>query len=399
MNNTILEETFYDPKIGLMSFEKFRAKIKELHPEIKTKVIREFYDNQEINQLAKKPISDPTKSYKINGPELTFQIDLMFIPKSIKTKEAKIKKAKEEGLFPKKLFYVFLLCIEILSRKAYIYALPNKQLPNIISAYRQFLDDVKKDTDTVKDTNDYFEQDKPFAIITDDGFDFNDFTTLNEDLNIIVDASTAYNDHITNGNRLGLIDRLVRTVKNLFMKFVYSTSGKTYSVKEVISSIVENYNNTPHRSLDNTTPNEVFFNKEARMKIFNENLAHNNGIDQTMKFNIGDTVRILNRKEAFGKEKPQFSKEIYTISEQTGYKYYVKDDQNNQLKRRFKPTELLKITSETVQNKNPVNTVRVLRSRRKEVRVEQTLKQLGMEQSNIIPETEKRIRKANPKYI
>ena len=53
--DTILQEIFYDPKIGLMSFEKFRRKVKELHPEIKTNTIKSFYENQEINQMSKKP--------------------------------------------------------------------------------------------------------------------------------------------------------------------------------------------------------------------------------------------------------------------------------------------------------------------------------------------------------
>ncbi len=397
--NTILEETFYDPKFGLMSFDKFRAKLKELHPEIKTKFIKEFYANQEINQLAKKPITNPNNSYKINGPELSFQIDLMFIPKAIKTKEAQIKKAKQEGLFPKNLFYCFLLCIDILSRKAYVYPLPNKQLSSVIEGYMEFLKDVKQDTDTVKDTEDYFEHNQPFAIVTDDGFDFEEFLKLNEEKNILVDASTAYDDHITNGNRLGIIDRLVRTVKNLLMKYVYATSGKQYSIKEVIKSIVENYNNTPHKSLDNATPNEVFNSKAARMKIFNANLEHNELIDNTMKYEVGDTVRVLNRKEAFSKEKPQFSKEIYTISEQTGYKYYVKDSEDKQLKRRFKPTELLKVNIETVQNKNPVNIDKEIKTNKKKTKTDQVLKQLDIQPSNILPENEKRNRKPNSKYL
>lgn len=126
--NNILAEVFYDPKIGLMSFEKFRAKIKELYPDISRKETKQFYENQEINQIAKKPVVDKSKEYKITGPELTFQIDLMFVPKSVKTKESQIKKAKEEGLYPKNLFYVFLLCVDVLSRKAYVYSLPNKKL-------------------------------------------------------------------------------------------------------------------------------------------------------------------------------------------------------------------------------------------------------------------------------
>lgn len=54
MSNTeLLSDIFYDPKLGLLSYAKFRAKIKELHPDITTNEIKSFYENQEINQLAK----------------------------------------------------------------------------------------------------------------------------------------------------------------------------------------------------------------------------------------------------------------------------------------------------------------------------------------------------------
>ena len=259
--------------------------------------------------------------------------------------------------------------------------------------------DVEQDVETVAGTDNYFEQNKPYAIVTDDGFDFKEFMDYNKDNNIMVDASTAYDDHITNGNRLGIIDRLVRTIKNLLNKFVYATSGKTYSIKQVVKDIVDNYNNTPHSSLDNTKPNEVFYNKEARMKIFNDNLQHNESIETTINLAVGDRVRIYNKKDSFSKEKPQFSKELYTISEQTGYKYYVVDSNDKKLSRRFKPTELLKVNEDAIQNKNVENIDKEITSNKKAVKRQQTLKQLDIQPNNILPDTEKRTRKPNLKYI
>lgn len=396
-NNELLADIFYDPKSGLLAFDKFRAKVKELHPDIKTKEIKSFYENQEINQLAKKSVAKRTKMYKITGPELSFQMDLMFIPKAIKTKEAKKIKAKKEGLFPTNLFYTFLLCIDILSRKAYVYSTPNKNEGSIMDAYRHFLADVKSDTDSVKDTPNSFFRDKPYAIVTDDGFDFKAFNEFNEDMGIIIDAKTAYNDHITGGDRLGIIDRLVRTVKNVFMKFVYSTKGKQYSVKTVMSNIVDNYNDTIHRSLDGLTPDAVFYNKEARMFIFNENLEHNNNIDATLNFNVGDTVRILNRKEAFSKEKPQFSKELYKVVSHSGYKFYVEDKNKKQLKRGLKPNEIQKVDQALIQNSNPINVEKQLKVNRKVAKAKQDLKKLDVDENNIV--YTKRNRKANTKYM
>jgi hypothetical protein len=395
--NKNLADIFYDPKVGLQSFAKFRAKVKELYPNYKTKDIKQFYDNQEINQLAKKPTVTSTKMYKINGPELSFQIDLMFIPKAIKTQEEKKIKAKKEGLFPTNKFYCFLLCIDILSRKGYVYSMVNKNKESIVSAYKEFLDDVKQDADKFKNTLHYFERDKPFAIVTDDGFDFDTFNNLNNRLDIYVDSSTAYNDHITGGDRLGLIDRLVRTVKNTFMRFVYATKGSQYSVKQILADIVDNYNNTPHRSLDGLTPNEAFSNKNVRMKIFSDNLAHNNFIEGNLSFNLGDVVRVLNRKEAFSKEKPQFSKELYKVVEQRGYKFYVEElKTDKKLRRGLKPNEILKVNEETIQNKNPVNVEKQLTQNRKKAKTKEDLKRLDINENNIV--ATKRAPKPNRKY-
>jgi hypothetical protein len=268
-----------------------------------------------------------------------------------------------------------------------------------MTAYKEFLDDVEEDTLVYENSENLFERNTPFAIITDDGFNFKAFNELNEALDIFVDSSTAYNDHISHGNRLGIIDRLVRTIKNLLMKFVYATSGKQYSIRQVVREIVDNYNDTPHRSLDNATPNEVFGSKEARMIIFAQNESYNDNIDQTVNYNVGDKVRILNRREAFSKEKPQFSKELYTIIEQVGYKYIVEDSNKKKVDRKFKSYELQKIEQPNkIQNKNPIDIDKEIRQNQKQTKNNQILKQLDIDQSNILPENEKRIRKPNSKY-
>lgn len=396
--NKELSDIFYNAKTGLLSYDKFKAKVKQIDPTVKTKDIKEFYINQEVNQLAKKATTDKTKQYKITGPELTFQIDLMFIPKALKTQEAKKIKAKKEGLFPTQNYYVFLLCAEVLSRKAYIYSMPNKTTESIMNAYHHFLADVKTDTETVDDTVDAFTEHKPYAIITDDGFDFKEFKQLNEELNILVDNKTAYNDHIIGGNRLGIIDRLVRTVKNIYTKFVYATKGKQYSVKNVMNDIVESYNDTVHKSLDGLAPDDVFFNKYSRMKIFDFNKEYNEDVKKTVKLKIGDTVRILlNPQNTFKKEKPSFSKEIYTISDEGGYKLFVVDQHNKKLKRTFSPNELLKVNKDKVQNVNPVNVSNELKANRKVIKTKQDLKKLDVDDNNII--YTKREKKLNSKYL
>jgi hypothetical protein len=60
-------------------------------------------------------------------------------------------------------------------------------------------------------------------------------------------------------------------------------------------------------------------------------------------FKSGENVRILEEKDAFSKGKNKFSNETYKVSDRIGYKISVKNDNDDKLDRKFKPTELLKI--------------------------------------------------------
>lgn len=386
MNNKILEEIFYNPKYGLLSSEKFILKVQKLHPEITTLEIKQFLENQEIVQLSKKPIVSKDKMYKINGPELSFQIDLMFVPRALKT-------ASDNNSF-----YIFLLCVDILSRKAYIYYLTDKKKDSILEAYTLFLKDLDDDVAKYKDTINYYDRDKPYAIIADDGFNFKEFNELNERLDIILDTKTANDDHIIGGNRLGIIDRLVRTLKNILTKFVFATSGNQYSIKNTIKDIVESYNDTPHRSLNNFTPNDIFSNKEARLHLYTQNKEHNEELNNNIKIQVGDTVRILNKKETFDKEKPQFSKELYKITDTSGYKFIVESlDGNTTLRRRFGYNELMKVNINTIERKNSEDKDKTIKENRTKTKTAQELKKLDIDENNIL--STKRIRTLNPKYI
>lgn len=374
-NNSILNELYYDPKFGYLAYEKFNAKVKQLYPNIKSSEVKEFLANQEVNQLSKKPVVKKSKMYKINAPELTFQIDLMFLPKALKATTTKSTS-----------LYVFLLCIDVLSRKAYIYSLPNKEQDSIMKAYKEFLLDVNNDAKQLEDTMNYYNRDRPFGIITDDGFNFKQFMKLNEKLDIVIDAKTAYNDHITSGDRLGLIDRLVRTVKSTVYKYVFANDK--YSIKSLVKIIIDNYNDTIHKGIKMQTPNDVFNNRELRFDIFDESHKHNEKISTDINLEIGDTVRVLEAKKAFDKEKPQFSKHIYTINERSGNKFKVND-----LTREFKSYELQKVDESKVENTNLTNVNESIKAKSKQISNAKLHKRIDIDESNIMDRAKRTIKK------
>ena len=134
------------------------------------------------------------------------------------------------------------------------------------------------------------------------------------------------------------------------------------------------------------------------MAIFNFNQDYNDEVDKTVKLKVGDTVRILtNPKNTFTKEKPSFSKEIYTISDRGGYKFKVVDKNNKELKRHFSPNELLQVNETKLQNVNPINVSKQIKTNTKQAKVKQDLKRLEVDENNII--YNKRERKPNTKYL
>jgi hypothetical protein len=142
-----------------------------------------------------------------------------------------------------------------------------------------------------------------------------------EDNNIRLDTSVAKEEHISNGNKLGIIDRLVRTLRELIEKYFDITGHRTDDIKEVVASVIDTYNNDSHRTLDNKTPNEVFKDNDDQIARHLNDSMHNQAIYKSVSFNDGDKVRILEKKEKFDEGKQKFSKDIYTINKKEVYKY------------------------------------------------------------------------------
>ena len=202
----ILEELYYNDFSG---FEKFYKKAKKENPTLSKSDVKKWYEKQEITQRAKKVVVKKDSMFKINAPELSFQIDIMHINKALKSNTSED-------------FYYFLLVVDILSRKAFVYPLQNMTSSNIIDAYILFLKDVHNLAKKLDNTYDAYSRNIPLSITGDKQFDFKQFNDLNHEIGIRINTQTAKEDHISHGNRLGIIDRLTRTIKIYLTKiFLY----------------------------------------------------------------------------------------------------------------------------------------------------------------------------------
>jgi hypothetical protein len=168
---------------------------------------------------------------KITSKPRTFQIDIMFykIGQSLKP---------------------FLLLVDIMSRKSFCYSIPGeKNMTKIIAAYNKFLQDV----DYVK------------GVEGDGEFDNTSFKKLNEEKGIQVNTSVAEDNHFTVGNKLDIIDRLTRTMKENIRKY-RASAGTLGNLQNIIDTVVKLYNDSPHRGIGGKTPNQMWDNTKEQEK-------------------------------------------------------------------------------------------------------------------------------------
>lgn len=307
----------------------FISKVQQKYPNLNKKGIENFLNSQEVVQVNTKLKGI---NLKITAKPRTFQIDIMYykIGQTLKP---------------------FLLLIDIMSRKAFCYPISGyKNMTKIVTAYKKFLSQV----------------DRVEAIEGDSEFASKEFITLNKEKGIRLDTSVAADNHFTTGNKLGIIDRFTRTLKENIKKYRESI-GKIGNLPNIIQSIINMYNDSPHRGIKGKTPNQVW-NDTNEQNIQNmKDTINNDRLFNKLTLGIGDTVRVLENKNKFDKGSAQFSKELYEVHDRIGYSFKVKDSDGNVKRRRYKPHELLQVVNMTESSRSRapasdvINTDRVKR--------------------------------------
>ena len=311
--NNILDNLFYKEKLGIGNKATFIKNVRERHPEIKIKDIQEYLKNQEVNQI--NTTVNKTYEYKITAPPRTFQIDIFWWKKS-------------STLIP------ILLLVDILSRKAWAYVLTKSKQEKRADVSVKTLQEFQAEVGFIK------------GLEGDNEFSSAAIKKFCEDNNIRLDTSVSKEEHISNGNKLGIIDRLVRTLRELIEKYFDITGHRTDNIKDVIAAVIATYNSSSHRTLKNRSPNQVFKDNDDQIARHLNDSAHNQQVYKSVPFDSGQKVRILEQKEKFDKGKQKFSKDIYTVDKKEGYKILV-----NGTSRKLKPAELLKASTTS----NPIS--------------------------------------------
>jgi hypothetical protein len=300
-----LIEIYKKPAYSLLSKSKFLSKVKSSHPHIPTKEARDFIEKQSFQETYTK--QKFKGYYKIVAPPKTFQIDIFFMDKYAKQNK----------------FKAFLLFVDILSRKMYVEPLPDRTIQSVKTGIGHILNLTGK----IK------------GVESDDEFNKKELIDLFKSKGLSFSSTVSKEEHLSKGNKLGIVDAATRTIKRLINKYVDMTDNPKFINK--LGDLVYIYNTTPHSSLGNLTPDEVWNDPKKQTSILNDGVTHNAKLNKSINLDIGSFVRKSLDKSKFEKEKQNFSKTVYCVYSKVGYKYQLIDENGMVDERLYKYSELL----------------------------------------------------------
>ena len=249
------------------------------------KEVKEFVESHAVHQVHKKPTEPNKLSYHpIVAPHPFFNVQADLIDMSNYYKS-------NDGM------KWILIVVDIFTRLAYAEPLQDKTADIVKDGIRKILQQIHQHVS---------------VITTDEGKEFQG--GFEKELK----QKETMHDVIETGNHreLGVVDRFTRTLKEKIYK--HFTNSKSTRWIDVLKTYIKNYNDTEHEVFkDEYTPNEALKHETNVLFMQSERVK-----DKTVEkkgFNVGDTVRILEKKDVFGKGyESNFSREIYKITKKEG---------------------------------------------------------------------------------
>ena len=304
----LLRKAYYDPKVGLLSKTKFKAKIRQLHPEIKARDVDAFLSKQALVQVNR---ASPFRGFfKIVAPPKHFQADIFFL--------SAYKRSNSNTS-------MFMILVDVLSRKMLIYPMKSKTQESIVAALKLFKKDVPG----------------ALGLYTDDDYSASKVVAYCEQAGMMLTSDVANDDHYDKGDKLGIVDRATRTIKTLIRNYMLANNTARFLPK--LQDLVDNYNSTPHTSLKGRTPDAAYADLAFQKAEYERLTAHNDALEGSIGLEVGDYVRRRVDRARFDKEGARFSADIYVVAEQVGHKYRIMDSEQELQPRKYKYFELTKV--------------------------------------------------------
>ena len=163
------------------------------------------------------------------------------------------------------------------------------------------------------------------------------------DFQKVLDDNGCIHDTVPIGdhNALAVVDRWAHTLKPILTK-VFLENGNTNWINE-LDTIVDNYNNTPHQTLDDHTPNEALKDEAVRLEVLHINMDKSKkNAYLTYDISVGDHVRVSIANYFKKGSEPRWSDEVYTVEGVKGMNITLNDDKV------YKRDKLLQIPKDTI---------------------------------------------------
>lgn len=316
MSAKVLRLIEAEPTLKVLSLKNLKIKLKGKAP---VADIEAWYRARDSRQVSK-PVEKRKTVYHISAGAREFQVDVVNFNTPVATTGE------------------FLILIEIRSRKLFAWPISNHTMGTITPIITQFIADHG-----------------PIETITGDAFfSANTFVDLCESHKIDLYTHTAKDDHISKaGNKLGVIDRATRTFKELLKRYLDEiTKDKRRKSATDFNDIVQNtltiYNTTPHGSLEDLTPEEVYEDPELTDHLNEEIEDHNEETFSRIKIRDDDYVRVLLSKGVFDKARARYSTELYIVLGRNKFQFDIQNILNDEVLTK-KPNELQVVPPETAE--------------------------------------------------
>jgi hypothetical protein len=261
--------------------------------------------------------------------------------------------------------YKYILClVDVFSRKAFARKMK-----------------TKSDIDVTTNLKDILKDYTPHTITSD-----TDASFMSAECQKVLNKYDIYHDTVIAGNDhsvLGIIDRFALTIKTIFSKLFLRTD-KTNWINHM-DTIIKQYNDLPHSSLDGLTPNEAT----------NENYQHDIAMINNAKvddkpiqsdFKAGDKVRLRIKKMFRKGTEPKYTDEVYEVKSASGLRVTLTNGKT------YHEADIMLTNFDSTPDKNIIEQTTKVNSK------ERKLKRDGIEESNLASR-EKRTIKPNRKYI
>lgn len=309
---TVLRKIYYDPAQpgSLGGVRALYRNAKKVLKNLTQKQVEEWLSGQDAYTLHRKAVTRfKTRKFLSRGINDIWQIDLADLSSLAR--------------YNKSVKYL-LVCIDIFSRKGYVYPLKNKKSDTVLFGFKTLLNRNKI---------------RVRKLHSDAGTEFHNYQMREylKSKNIV-----HYNTQQT--TKAAICERFIRTLKNKIYR--YLTSRNTLTYLPVLDDIVEAYNKSTHSALG-VAPDKV--NKSNEKKLWKKQYeGHLRKSNKTKyKFQVGDHVRVSKYKTTFSRGfTKSFTDEIFRVMKRVPSKpptYILEDLSGDVLKGSFYEAEMVKV--------------------------------------------------------